>query len=117
MTCDIHGDFVVLAHLNTRPPAPLRHFALSERAIAQVVEHPPVNVWIVRLILHGRCICSLGYFPFQPVAHNWPFDGPIYKRTFAVYLEKVASLCGDGGFPLKKYVTMIVYASCPLQLI
>ena len=35
--------------------------------VAQAVKHSAVKVWILRhggLILHGGCICSLGYFPF-----------------------------------------------------
>ena len=50
------------------------HNSTSERDVAQVVEHSAVKVWIIihgGSILHGRCICSLGYFPFQPVIHNY----------------------------------------------
>ena len=38
------------------------------------VEHSAVKVWILQhrgLILHSGCICSLGYFLFQPMIHNW----------------------------------------------
>ena len=43
------------------------------RDVAQAVGHSAVKVWILLhggLILHGGHICSLGYFPFQPVVHN-----------------------------------------------
>ena len=35
-----------------------------ERDVVQVVKHLSVKVWIIRSILHSRCICSSGYFPF-----------------------------------------------------
>ena len=40
---------------------------LVRRYVAQVVEHSAVKVWILLYggsILHGGCICSLGYFSF-----------------------------------------------------
>ena len=49
----------------------LKYFAMNIHTIcrghdiAWVVEHSPVKVGIIRLGLHGGCICSLGYFQFQ----------------------------------------------------
>ena len=43
--------------------------------VAQAVEHSPAKVVIIRLSLHGMCICSLGYFPFQPVVHKRSIKG------------------------------------------
>ena len=51
---------------------------IEGRDVAQAVEHSSVKVSILlpgRLILHGGCICSLGYFPFQPMVHNWSIKG------------------------------------------
>ena len=48
------------------------------RDIARVVERPVVKDWILLhggSSLHGGFICSLGYFPFQPVVHNWSIKG------------------------------------------
>ena len=42
--------------------------------VVQVVEYCAVKIAILLhggAILHGRCICHLRYFPFQPVVHNW----------------------------------------------
>ena len=75
--------------------------------------------WILlhgRLILHGGCICSLGYFPFQPMVHDWFIEGcgmccPVCGRAHIkdpLLLIGKSSLCGDSGFHLKKYVTMTI---------
>ena len=34
-----------------------------------------VHIGVSGLILHGGSICSLGYFPFQPVVSNWSIKG------------------------------------------
>ena len=87
-----------------------------EQDVAQVVEHPPVKVLIIRLILHSGYICSLGYFAFQPVVHNWsmkgcgmccPICGKVRIKDPLLLIGK-SSLCGDSGFPLNKYVTMTI---------
>ena len=66
--------------------------------------------------LHGGSICSLGYFPFQPVIHNWsikecgmccPVCGKVHIKD-PLWLIGKSSLCGDSGFPLQKYVTMTI---------
>ena len=43
------------------------------RNVAQAIEHLAVKFCILLyggLVLHGGCIRSLGYFPFQPVVHK-----------------------------------------------
>ena len=52
-------------------------------------------VGIIRLSQHGGCICSLSYFPFQSVNHNWSIKGvqsslwkSAYKRSLAAYQKK-----------------------------
>ena len=42
------------------------------RDIAQAVKHSAVTVWV---LLYGGSIFCLGYFPFQPVVHNWSVKG------------------------------------------
>ena len=82
-------------------------------------EHSTVKVWI---LLHGcwillrRCICNLGYFPFQPVAYNWSIKGcgmcyPVYGKVHIkdlLLLNGKSSLYGGSGFPLMKYVAMTI---------
>ena len=89
------------------------------RNVAQAVQHSAVKVFILlygRSILHGRSICSLGYFPFLPVVHNWsikgcgmccPVCGKVYVKDPLLHIGK-SSPCGDSGFPLKKYITMTI---------
>ena len=81
-----------------------------------MVEHSAVKVWITWSIIHGRYICSLGYFPFQLVVHDWsikncrlcfPVCGKVYIKDPLLLIGK-SSICGDNGFPLKKYVTMTI---------
>ena len=53
-------------------------------------------------------------FSFQPVVHNWSIKGfgmccPGYGKVHIkdrLLLIGKSSLCGDSGFPLKKYVTI-----------
>ena len=87
--------------------------------IAQAVEHSAVKVGILlngRSILHGGCMCSLDYFPFQPVVHNrsirgcgmcCPVCGKVHIKDPLLLIRK-SSLCGDSKFPLQKYVTMTI---------
>ena len=86
----------------------------GRRDVAQAVEHSAVKFWIMLhagSILHGGCICSLSYFSFQPVVHNWSIKGygmccPVgkWKKNIPCCLSE--RVCGDSIFPLKKYVTM-----------
>ena len=57
--------------------------------------------------------CSLGYFPFQPVVHNWFIKGrgmycsvygKVHIKDPLLLIEK-NSLCGDSGFPSKNVST------------
>ena len=69
-------------------------------------------------ILYSGCICSLSYFPFQPVpVHNWsikgcgmfcPVCGKVHIKDPLTLIRRI-SLCGDIGFPLKKYITVTIY--------
>ena len=46
--------------------------------VAQAVKHTAVKVWVLLhggSTMHGGNICSLGYFLFQPVVHNWSIKG------------------------------------------
>ena len=73
--------------------------------VAQAVEHSVVMVWILLYggsILHGGCICSLGYFPLQPVVHNWFIKScvlccfvcaKVHIKDPLLLIEK-SSLCG-----------------------
>ena len=84
------------------------------------VEHSAVKVWIllhVGLILHGKSICSLGYFPFQPVVWKWSIKGcgmcccvcaKVHIKDPMLFIRK-SSLYGESGFPLKKYVRMTTW--------
>ena len=92
---------------------------LSGRDVAQAVEHSAIKVWILvqgGLILHGVCICSLGYFPLKPLVHNWstkgcgmccPVCGEVHIKDPLLLIGK-SSLCGNRGFPLKKYISMTI---------
>ena len=66
-------------------------------------------------------ICStpynrLGYFPFQPVVHNWFIKGrgmycSVYGKVHIKYpllLIEKSSLCGGSGFPSKKCVNVTI---------
>ena len=84
--------------------------------IAQAVEHSPVKVGIIRLSLLGRCICSLGYFLFQPVVQNWSIKScgmcchvcwKVHIKDPLLFIGK-SSVCGKIGFRLKQYVRMAI---------
>ena len=60
--------------------------------------------------------CSLGYFPFQPVVHNWFIKGrgmycsvygKVHIKDPLLLIEK-SSLCGGSGFPSKKCVNVTI---------
>ena len=59
---------------------------------------------------------QLGYFPFQPVVHNWFIKGRgmycsvygnVHIRDSLLLIEK-SSLCGGSGFPSKKCVNVTI---------
>ena len=77
---------------------------------------PPLNRSIVGSILLSGPSCSLGYFPFQPVVHNWFIKGrgmycsvygKVHIKDPLLLIEK-SSLCGGSGFPSKKCVNVTV---------
>ena len=90
----------------------LDEVGLGVGGVAQVVKHSAAKVWILlhgRSILHGGSICSLGYFPVQPVVHNWtiqvygmccPVCGNVHMKDPLLLIRK-NNLSGDSGFPLK----------------
>ena len=73
----------------------------------------PSSFWI---LLSGPS-CSLGYFPFQPVVHNWfikgrgmycSIYGKVHIKDPLLLIEK-SSLCGGSGFPSKKCVNVTIW--------
>ena len=71
---------------------------------------------IVGSILLSGPSCSLGYFPFQPVVHNWFIKGhgmycsvygKVHIKDPLLLIEK-SSLCGGSGFPSKKCVNVAI---------
>ena len=60
--------------------------------------------------------CSLGYFPFQPVVHNWFIKGRgMYCSVYGkvpikdpLLLIEKSSLCVGSGFPSKKCVNVTI---------
>ena len=75
-----------------------------------MVEHSSVKVGIIRSILHGGYICSLGYFPLQPVpvVPNLSIKGcgmccPICRKVHIqdpLLLIRKSSLCGNSMWPI-----------------
>ena len=66
-----------------------------EPDLAQVVECSTVMVLIILSILLNGPICSLGYFPFQPVVNQrlWGMVSclwwdSVYKRPLAAYQKE-----------------------------
>ena len=95
--------------------------AAQGRNLAQTFENSAVKDWILLhggsiLHVHGGSICSLGYFPNQPVVQNCSIRGcgiycPVGGRVHIkdpLRLIGKSSLCVNSGFPLKKYVTMTI---------
>ena len=75
------------------------------RGVAQAAEHSPVKVGIIWLSLYAGCICSLSYFLFQPVVHNWsikgcsmccPVCGKVHKKIPCCLSETVAYVVTSG---------------------
>ena len=84
-----------------------------ERDVAQSIACPPLKRSVVGSILLSGPSCSLGYFPFQPVVHNWFIKGrgmycsvygKVHIKDPLLLIEK-SSLCGGSGFPSKKSVS------------
>ena len=88
----------------------------SERDVAQSIACPPLKRSVVGSILLSGPSCSLGYFPFQPVVHNWFIKGrgmycsvygKVHIKDNLLFIEK-SSLCGCSGFPSKKCVNVTI---------
>ena len=92
------------------------HRELAERDLAQSIACPPLKRSVVGSILLSGPSCSLGYFPFQPVVHNWFIKGhgmycsvygKVHIKDPLLLIEK-SSLCGGSGFPSKKCVNVTI---------
>ena len=90
--------------------------SLGERDVAQSIACPPLKRSVVGSILLSGPSCSLGYFPFQPVVHNWFIKGrgmycsvygKVHIKDPLLLIEK-SSLCGGSGFPSKKCVNVTI---------
>ena len=88
----------------------------GERDVAQSIACPPLKRSVVGSILLSGPSCSLGYFPFQPVVHNWfikgcgmycSVNGKVHIKDPLLLIEK-SSLCGGSGFPSKKCVNVTI---------
>ena len=88
----------------------------EERDVAQSIACPPLKRSVVGSILLSGPSCSLGYFPFQPVVHNWFIKGrgmycsvygKVHIKDPLLLIEK-SSLCGGSGFPSKKCVNVTI---------
>ena len=91
-------------------------FACLKRDVAQSIACPPLKRSVVGSILLSGPSCSLGYFPFQPVVHNWFLKGrgmycsvygKLHIKDPLLLIEK-SSLCGGSGFPSKKCVNVTI---------
>ena len=89
---------------------------IRERDVAQSIACPPLKRSVVGSILLSGPSCSLGYFPFQPVVHNWFIKGrgmycsvygKVHIKDPLLLIEK-SSLCGGSGFPSKKCVNLTI---------
>ena len=78
---------------------------IRERDVAQSIACPPLKRSVVGSILLSGPSCSLGYFPFQPVVHNWFIK--VHIKDPLLLIEK-SSLCGGSGFPSKKCVNVTI---------
>ena len=106
----IIGDVVNIQHTE-----PVRGYT-RERDVAQSIACPPLKRSVVGSILLSGPSCSLGYFPFQPVVHNWFIKGrgmycSVYGKMHIkdpLLLIEKSSLCGSSGFPSKKCVNVTI---------
>ena len=93
-----------------------RRDVVGERDVAQSIACPPLKRSVVGSILLSGPSCSLGYFPFQPVVHNWFIKGrgmycsvygKVHIKDPLLLIEK-SSLYGGSGFPSKKCVNVTI---------
>ena len=92
--CTDHAAKVSKVHLPSMSVRYSTHIQSRERDVAQSIACPPLKRSVVGSILLSGPSCSLGYFPFQPVVHNWFTKGrgmyfsvwkSAYKRSLAAY--------------------------------
>ena len=109
-------------HTNQSSVCPLwpLHFILytyRERDVAQSIACTPLKRSVIGSILLSGPSCSLGYFPFQPVVHNWFIKGrgmycsvygKVHIKDPLLLIEK-SSLCGSSGFPSNKCVNVTIW--------
>ena len=90
--------------------------SFKERDVAQSIACPPLKRSVIGSILLSGPRCSLGYFPFQPVVHNWFIKGrgmycsvygKVHIKDPLLLIEK-SSLCGGSGFPSEKCVNVTI---------
>ena len=90
--------------------------SIGERDVAQSIACTPLKRSVVGSILLSGPSCSLGYFPFQPVVHNWFIKGrgmycsvygKVHIKDPLLLIEK-SSLCGGSGFPSKTCVNVTI---------
>ena len=105
-------QFLILSHIQSN------HLTITqkERDVAQSIACPPLKRSVVGSILLSGPSCSLGYFPFQPVVHNWFIKGrcmycsvygKVHIKDPLLLIEK-SSLCGGSEFPSKKCVNVTI---------
>ena len=85
-----------------------------ERDVAQSIACPPLKRSVVGSILLSGPSCSLGYFPFQPVVHNWfikgrgmycSVSGKVHIKDPLLLIEKSSLCVAAAGFLLKSVST------------
>ena len=85
--------------------------ALWERDVAQSIACAPLKRSVIGSILLSGPSCSLGYFPFQPVVHNWFIKGrgmycsvygKVHIKDPLLLIEKSSLCVAAAGFLLKK---------------
>ena len=93
-----------------------KHVLREQPHVAQSIACPPLKRSVVGSILLSGPSCSLGYFPFQPVVHNWFIKGrgmycsvygKVHIKDPLLLIEK-SSLCGGSGFPSKMCVNVTI---------
>ena len=86
-------------------------------SVIQLIAWPPLKRSVVGSILFSGPSCSLGYFPFQSVVHNWFIKGrgmycsvygKVHIKDPLLLIEK-SSLCGSSGIPSKKCVNVTIW--------
>ena len=86
----------------------------QERDVAQSIACPPLKRSVVGSILFSGPSCSLGYFPFQPVVHNWFIKGrgmycsvygKVHIKEPLLLIEKSSLCVAAAGFLLKSVST------------